>query len=399
MEKCYTIGILGAPINSENLGCQALTYSLLNLLNEIEKRKKIDFEYVIFEWYPNSEKNKIICNQLRIRSSKIISVKYGCIQDVPHSILHFKDNIIMKRMIKSCDLLLDLTEGDSFTDIYGSHRFNHLTSIKEYIEKNKSLILGSQTYGPFKDPLNEKKAVDIMKNATAIFSRDYISSDYVKRISNVNAINTCDLAFRLPYESHSIERTGELKRIGLNISGLLVSDKKEGTDTKFSLKSNYDDFIIRILDYLISKDYEIHLIGHVGADYIVNRMLKEKYPSVSLAPEFDNPMDAKSYISSMDLFIGSRMHATIAALTSNTPVIPVAYSRKFAGVFESVGYPYMINLQLEDTDHAVLDLIDRIEDYQDTRFATEKAYRLALKANDECLEAYEKVIGELLEKQ
>ena len=40
-------------------------------------------------------------------------------------------------------------------------------------------------------------------------------------------------------------------------------------------------------------------------------MLKEEFPCAVLAPDFKNPIEAKSYISNMDVFIGARMHSTI----------------------------------------------------------------------------------------
>ena len=50
-------------------------------------------------------------------------------------------------------------------------------------------------------------------------------------------------------------------------------------------------------------------------------------------------MEAKSHISGMDFFIGSRMHACIAAYSSGVPVFPLGYSRKFTGLFaEKLGY-------------------------------------------------------------
>ena len=45
----------------------------------------------------------------------------------------------------------------------------------------------------------------------------------------------------------------------------------------------------------------------------------------------------KGVIGQCDFFIGSRMHACIAALSQGVPCVGVAYSMKFAGVFESVG--------------------------------------------------------------
>jgi len=396
MTKPIEIGILGAPINNMNLGCQALTYSMVSLLEATSQDFNIKFQYNIFEWKPSRELDQNFCKRLQMDSSKLVSVRLGNYKDILRRIKYWTHNRNMEAVIRTCAFVIDLTEGDSFTDIYGNDRFNTQTFLKELVEKTTSLILGSQTYGPFKDPSNENRAADVIKKATAVFTRDRISEKYVKKISGVDPILTCDLAFRLPYKSRSSEKTGSARRIGFNVSGLLVSDKIEGTATEFTLKTNYDEFVKRVLDYLISHQYEVHLIGHVAADYTVNKILKEKYPSVILAPEFDNPMDAKSYISSMDLFIGSRMHATIAALTSNTPVVPVAYSRKFTGLFENVDYPYVVDLQTEDTNGAVQAVIDRIENYDETKSDTEKSYQIAMIQNDECLKAYETVIRKVL---
>ena len=38
-----------------------------------------------------------------------------------------------------------------------------------------------------------------------------------------------------------------------------------------------------------------------------------------------------------DFFIGSRMHSCIAALSQGVPCVGVAYSKKFEGVFDTVG--------------------------------------------------------------
>jgi polysaccharide pyruvyl transferase WcaK-like protein len=45
----------------------------------------------------------------------------------------------------------------------------------------------------------------------------------------------------------------------------------------------------------------------------------------------------KALIGRCDLFLGSRMHACIAAISQHVPTVGLAYSNKFRGVFESVG--------------------------------------------------------------
>ena len=53
-------------------------------------------------------------------------------------------------------------------------------------------------------------------------------------------------------------------------------------------------------------------------------------------PKYD-PHELKAIIGLCDFFVGSRMHACIAALSQGIPCVGIAYSRKFEGVFSSVG--------------------------------------------------------------
>jgi len=55
--------------------------------------------------------------------------------------------------------------------------------------------------------------------------------------------------------------------------------------------------------------------------------------------------EVKEIIGSCENFMGSRMHACIAALSQNIPTIGLAYSRKFIGVFESVGYKNVLDMR------------------------------------------------------
>ena len=50
----------------------------------------------------------------------------------------------------------------------------------------------------------------------------------------------------------------------------------------------------------------------------------------------------------MDFFMGARMHSTIAAFSSEVPVFPMAYSRKFNGLFvDTLQYPYMADMKTQ----------------------------------------------------
>ena len=78
--------------------------------------------------------------------------------------------------------------------------------------------------------------------------------------------------------------------------------------------------------------------------------IARRFPAAKVAPAFNDPTEAKNYIASLDYFMGARMHACIAAFSSGVPVIPMAYSRKFKGLFGTLGYARTIDCMAEDED-------------------------------------------------
>ena len=89
--------------------------------------------------------------------------------------------------------------------------------------------------------------------------------------------------------------------------------------------------------------------------------MKKLFPLATLMDLFETPVEAKSFISRLEVFIGARMHATIAAFSSGVPVIPVAYSRKFKGLFENCQYDIGVDLTKMDLNDSVM----RMEQYAD----------------------------------
>ena len=61
------IGLLGALINNENLGCLALTYSQIALIEKIAAEEQMSIQYYVFEPSPDKEKTEmaveIFCKQ------------------------------------------------------------------------------------------------------------------------------------------------------------------------------------------------------------------------------------------------------------------------------------------------------------------------------------------------
>ena len=358
------IGIMGAPVDSTNLGCMALSYSLIYNLEQIEKETGKELQYIVFDWKYNEEKMNMIADELKVERKKISFAPYVMMVDPLRVAYHTIDFIRMIREIRTCDCVIDVTEGDSFSDIYGDAWFRGRTRVKKLIERlGVPLILAPQTYGPYQAEKNRKMAIKAIRGAAAVFTRDTQSREWIRETAGVEAVYTTDLAFSLPHRTDEVKGSDKTK-IGLNASNLLYFST-EMKDRKFTLATDYAAYIDGLMKHFMEKgEYEVYLISHVSGDYEVHKILHEKYPDTHLVPNFQNPIEAKNLIRTMDAFIGARMHGTIAAFTTGVACIPTSYSPKFANLFSSIGYLADVDLCKLSTEEALKRTAEYISGYR-----------------------------------
>lgn len=271
------------------------------------------------------------------------------------------------QQLKKCDLAVDLTGGDSFSDIYGRKRFDYWSNIKRYIIRNQiPLVLGPQTYGPFTEKRTKKIAREIIEHAYMVISRDEKSVDSIREFTDRRVHVTTDLAFLLPsVRPQDVAHEDGYVNVGLNVSGLLYANDSDRDYLNSALSCHYETYVHQLIEWMLKqRKYRIFLSSHVSSDVSVAQQLAEKYPDCVKVPFYADPMQMKGIISQMDVFIGSRMHATIAAFSSGVATIPVAYSRKFAGVFERLGYDVNVDLASCTTEEASEQTINYLERYQ-----------------------------------
>jgi polysaccharide pyruvyl transferase WcaK-like protein len=351
------IGFTSAPIFSNNMGCNALTYGSLEILSEVARKLNVEFEYYLL----GNPSSGIIPPELKSFKIQFVgqlpdfSIK-GLLRCAYHR--NYQQMRHYAELLAQADIFIDNGWGDSFSDIYGQVRFETVLSHYNYAVKcGKPLILFPQTIGPFKAEKVRKQAREILKKADAVFARDPLSVQCAKElVPDLDVFETIDVAMFMPYTKRRVSDTQGLK-IGINPSGLLWRGGYTGQN-QFGLKADYPTVMRELINYLLSiENATIELIGHDvsgpnagdGAeDYYICKLLQREFPACSVGPFFYSPVEAKSYISGLDMLIGSRMHCCIAAYSSGVPVFPLAYSRKFKGLFiEKLGYKYLSNL---DTD-------------------------------------------------
>ncbi|HEV2402223.1 MAG TPA: polysaccharide pyruvyl transferase family protein [Candidatus Sulfotelmatobacter sp.] len=270
--------------------------------------------------------------------------------------------------LQQADLAAAISGGDSFSDIYGIQRLLYVSLPQILVLLlGKPLVLLPQTLGPFKGTLARFTAGWILKRATRIYSRDSAglrkAAGWIgSRLDSAKLRFCYDVAFALEatppavldvvgFEGNSQELRVDYSResalVGLNVSGLL-SLGGYSRNNMFGLILDYNELINDLINFLIEqKSAKVLLIPHVigegpecdsPACARIYERLKSRYKgNLGFVRSTYNQSEIKYIIGRCSLFIGSRMHACIAAASQNVPVVPMAYSDKFVGVMQTVG--------------------------------------------------------------
>jgi polysaccharide pyruvyl transferase WcaK-like protein len=371
MKHSRKIGFLSAPLFSNNMGCNALTYGSIGILEAVAQGLGVSFEYCLAGNPAEAplppdltvDRAQLVAGPQALTARRIVG---GLCRRNITSLVH------EQRPLSRSDIFVDNGNGDSFSDIYGIPCFRMIENrFKFALDRRKPLILLPQTIGPFKSQKAAAGAVKVLRGAAAVYARDPLSVQCARDLAgDVEVSETVDVALFMPYKKRAAVSTGTMT-IGLNPSGLLWKGGYT-QDNQFGLKDDYRSVVRTIIQALLKlKGVTVELIGHdIGGpnggnledDYYVCKLLQKEFPSCRVAPFFYSPVEAKSYISGLDLLVGSRMHCCIAAYSSGVPTFPLAYSRKFRGLFvEKLGYACFSDLLTDDREQALAGLLHVLE--------------------------------------
>lgn len=267
-------------------------------------------------------------------------------------------------LLMRSDAVLDITGGDSFTDLYGSRRLAASLAPKRLtLDCGRRLVLLPQAYGPFRSDAARSRTAQVLMGASSAWARDEISYACLQDVLGSGFDPErhrlgVDVAFGLESVTPDDATADAVRRfvednqgrpvVGLNVSGLLYNDP--GAQARFGLQFDYRALCASLLHRLVSDgeacvilvDHVLARAGTGEADRVATAGLLATAGPVDpdrllVISDPAGPGEAKWCISQCDWFVGSRMHATIAALSSGVPAAAIAYSHKAAGVFTSCG--------------------------------------------------------------
>jgi colanic acid/amylovoran biosynthesis protein len=292
--------------------------------------------------------------------------------------------------VAAADLVGDVRGGDSFSDIYGLKRFclAFLPVLSVLLIKG-SIVHLPQTYGPFRTRTARCLARLLLRCSSVVIARDLESQRIAQELvgSRLEVQLSPDVAFTLHSEAPAELLTepplaGGLPAgtIGLNVNGLMFNGGYN-RDNMFGLKLDYRAFLPALVSRLLTDtSVEILLVPHTFAepgdpesDNEACRQVRDMLPAalqsrVRIVVGDYDAHQLKGVIRQCDFFVGSRMHSCIAALSQGVPCVGVAYSMKFAGVFQSVGMgDWVVDGRISDCDQTVESILELYESRNSVR--------------------------------
>lgn len=328
----------------------------------------------------------------------------------------FNRFISIKNPFHKYDIIIDLNT-DSLNEHYG-YSLPIFTIINIYLALivKKPVVTSGASIGIFKSHFMELIVKLVLDNVKIIAAREEMTIQYLKKIG-VNKPRICltaDHAFLMqPIDKEKAEEllyNEQIKYnrplVGISPSELIhrylfysIKDKKIKYD-------KYIELIVELIERLSKKlNATIILIPHSVAPTEDDRIVSEK---IFMQSKNNNKVfllkgdyvanELKGIIGLCDIFIGCRMHASIAASSSGVPTVSTAYGHKFNGILGKMldQEKYIINIENMEYDDLLFKLENTVIDLFNNKDAISKELNTKMKFIKEKVYLNEIILKDLL---
>jgi colanic acid/amylovoran biosynthesis protein len=370
MKKINNILLLGASLESDNRGVNALGIGAITLLKE----NYIDSTINLLCVGKIERKDKYIyISESSVKVRIHYFSKYDILKAIKEAYFYrffgIKPKLEVSQLILSIDIAFDINEGDSFSDIYGSKRIiRHFTDSKLILSWKIPLVFLPQTVGPFDTIFGKLLGGHVLKRLKKLYVRDEKAFLFLDKI-DVQKELAIDMAVYVTPQNPGIEVKSNT--VGINVSGLMYLKGYKTLEGKYD---NYPVFLKKLINTILQEGFEVLLVPHTynvispnSEDDLqgIEEFLKDN-PTLSKQVSFIDKeysaQELKYIISKTIFFMGSRMHSCIAGLSTSVPTIGLSYSYKFEGtfkMFKQQDFVFDVNYLKEDS---IEDLIKNILD-------------------------------------
>lgn len=327
-----------------NKGCEAIVRGTAKIIRKFFKNPSFQcystFENdELFKEQSSHESDRSVVHEKIYRPKGAVALAFRALGPLATKI---QQNYEYKDMIPVLDEASAVLSvgGDTYALDWGIPRlYTDLDDV--VIRNNKPLVIWGASIGPFnQNPKYESYILNHLKDVDGLFVREPKTIEYLEKngVQN-NVYHVGDPAFVMdPSEPNAnLIPAIEDDAIGMNLSTLMAGYVTNGD------RERWVDIAAKLIEQLYHTfERPIYLIPHVTRpvpsdnDYVFLKSALKKSNvrsnEIHLIPPDLSATESKWVIGNMSLFLGSRMHSNIAALSSCVPTLSLAYSIKAKGI-------------------------------------------------------------------
>lgn len=210
----------------------------------------------------------------------------------------------------------------------------NICDYKKVVDNSSKFVVVGSNFGPFKSRDFLLKYEAIFKDLNDVCFRDKRSFKLFENLSNVRC--SPDVVFELD--------TSKICASKKSNGYVLISVMDFSFKSELSCyKKNYEDNLVKICSFLISKKLKIKLMSFCkeeGDEEMISR-IKAKFLNNSSISSYCYRGDideALSIIKSSSSIVATRFHSMILALVFQKPFYPIVYSEKMTNVLEDINF-------------------------------------------------------------
>ena len=259
----------------------------------------------------------------------------------------------------SADAVL-VSGGDKYYD-YDDGFKRAIDGLPKIFETVLAIIVGTKLMiyahsgGPFENRYRRKLLEWMCKNSQVITAREPISETYFASLDPKVQL-TADAAFLAPDGSEDSARA-ELTEHGIDPTKPLVglTARRWHFPESNEDMEQYREGIKAVATEFREEGYQVALlpqvIGPYTDDRVVSREIARGFDEVAVLEEdYDVPL-LREIIGQCDVFVGTRMHSNIFALSKSVPTVAIAYRHKTNGIMQMFGLEnHVVEIDRVQTD-------------------------------------------------
>jgi colanic acid/amylovoran biosynthesis protein len=280
----------------------------------------------------------------------------------------------LKQIIQAyieADLVICKPGGFLYSSGLGVNLLVAIYSIVLALMAGKPVYLFPQSIGPLLYPWEKLLLRWMLNRVRIVMIREPISYQMIQKwgLRNPRCYLIPDVAFALPSAGREVSEAwlhqhGINPQAGYPLLGMTVFNWS-AHNSRFVSQDAYEEACAAAVHYFVEHERGRviffpqtwgPLVGQ--DDRIIARRIAKKLPnlagSVIVVEETLSAELLKALYSWMDVFVGTRMHSNIFALSEGVPVIAIGYQHKTEGIAQMVGVDeWVINLQDLQADELV----------------------------------------------